>query len=177
MIGQMPPKKRRAKTKKAPLKSGFRRRPKPPAGSVIGSWSEILQQFKELEQSHIGIVFQRAGYQMQHAVAVWSLAVAEMARVGEPAPASHLDEAAAWEWLWLSAYPGNVLNWTRWAELAGLHPSRHLAVLERVLELRLVYPDGEVHRLALAWLNELTAKGFGRGGKESKSRATPPPAK
>lgn len=143
---------------------------------MVGSWAHVLQRFKDAEPPHLGIIFQRAGYQMQHAVAVWSLAAAEMTRA-DPAPASHLDEATAWEWLWLSAYPGKALNWTRWAELAGLHPERHVAVLERSMELRLIYPDGGVHKLAIAWLRQLTADGFQRGSKESKSRETPPPTK
>ncbi len=141
----------------------------------MGSWSEILQQFKDAEPPHLGIIFQRGGYPMQHAVAVWSIAAAEMVRVKDPPPASHLNTAAAWEWLWLSAYPEKTLNWTRWAEVAGLHPERHLAVLERAMELRLIYPDGGVHKLALAWLSQLTAEGFQRGSKGSKSRETTPP--
>lgn len=137
---------------------------------MLGSWTEVLQRFKDAEPRYLGIVFQRAGYQMQHAVAVWSIAAAEMPRVADPPEASHLDEAAAWEWLWLSAYPGKALDWTRWAELAGLHPERHVAVLERAMELRLIYPDGGVNQLAVAWLRQLTAEGF----QTMRNKQSPP---
>jgi len=148
------------------------RKPRPaPATAVTGSWHEVLEYFQEKEMPHTGLIFQRGGHRLVSLVAVWPLAAEAMHREPAPAPVSHYDDAGAWEWLWLSAYPEDTLNYVAWAELADQHPSRHLAVMERAMELRLIYPDGTLHKLANAWLNTLTAQGFNAIGSTGNKKA------
>lgn len=127
-------------------------------------FQEVLESFKEEDENRPeAIVPLVTDSEMCDALVAWS-SIQIAHRPDSDCPHGIDDRHACWAWLWeqTSYHPETF------ATVSGLKPTRAKEVLQRLVHLRLAYPDGGISALARGYLQAVIR------AKLPKPRGRPP---
>jgi|GEM_PF-2826355 len=76
------------------------------------------------------------------------------------------ESSESWESLW------SELDYTEFGEMIGMRPARFEKTLTKAIAFKLIYPGGEIHEKARAYLRGMIAKAIGQRKKSNSSADT-----
>jgi hypothetical protein len=110
----------------------------------MSSFGEILADFKKSEEPD-SIVPLIDGPSLRNGLVAWK-SVAITYKAAEECPYT-----AKWNWLWTRV----EYDTTRFGVIAGVRVQDASVLLQRLIGLRLVYPDGTIHKFGKQYLQSL----------------------
>ena len=113
----------------------------------MSSFGEVLQEFKSSESPE-SIVPLIEGSSLRSGVVAWR-SVAIMNKSSEDCP--YKDDVSKWNWLWSRV----TYDTAGFGVVAGVRVQDAQILLQRLIGLRLVYPDGTIHTYARQYLQSL----------------------
>lgn len=125
------------------------------------NFGSILQEFKDAEEPE-NIVPLIENSDLRNGIVAWKSTVIKYA---ELEPCKMKDEASKWNWLWsrVSYDPKHF------GVVAGVKAAQAETLLQRLIGLRLIYPDGTINKYASQYLQSIIMAKLSGG----KSRGRP----
>jgi hypothetical protein len=125
-------------------------------------WREAVAYFKGREDPHL-VLMLRDEPMLQRLLTAWPVICRDFDSEVflDAAPMNALD-AILWEWVWAQRFREHTgIPWEEWGRVAKVNAVRHRHLMERVIALRMIYPDGTVHGTCLGYLHKMAAKALG----------------
>lgn len=124
------------------------------------TWAEVLAHYKLREQRQLVLTMANSAV-MQRLVTVWpsicdDASPAVKAERWEP---RNPRRAVSWAWLWWTRFPNGIPR-REWADAADVMVLRYWDLIENVVTMKLVYPDGGVHTTCLGYLHHKAVQAF-----------------
>lgn len=110
----------------------------------MSTFGEVLAEFKSKEEPE-NIVSLLDDEQLRQGIVAWKSVVVRYKALCE---CTHKDEASRWRWLWEQV----EYNQEDFGMVAGVKVQDVGKLLTRLKGLRLIYPDGTIHKLAKNYL-------------------------
>ena len=113
----------------------------------MASFGEVLNEFKENEQAE-NIAPLVDDLVLRQAIMAWPSIRIEYKPLSN---CPYEDEGERWRWMWEQV----VYDTKGFGVVAGVAPHQAAQVAQRLVGLRLVYPDGSIHLLARQYLRAI----------------------
>jgi len=127
----------------------------------MSSFGEILQSFKDSEEpENIVPLFDDSA--LRNGIIAWKSVVIKYLSQEE---CPYEDEASRWNWMWSRInYDSNGFGL-----VAGVKAQDTTILLQRLIGLRLIYPDGTINKFASQYLQSLIMSKL-KGGQKGRPR-------
>lgn len=113
----------------------------------MSSFGEVLSSFKSKEEPE-SIVPLVEDEDLRNGLVAWKSVVITY---NSPGDCDLKDEASQWNWLWKYVQ----FDQTSFGTVAGVRGQDVGKLLERLIGLRLIYPDGTIHKQAKSYLQTI----------------------
>jgi len=113
----------------------------------MASFGEVLAKFKASEDAE-SIVPLVDDDELRRGIVAWKSVVIKYKQAGD---CEKNDEASQWNWMWEYV----EYDQERFGTVAGVRGQDVGKLLARLTGLRLIYPDGSIHKLARQYLQTL----------------------
>jgi len=134
----------------------------------MASFGEILAWFKSEEEAE-NIVAIMGDEDLQNGMIAWK---SVRIRFKAATDCVEKDTVAKWEWLWQQI----EYDQTGFAVVSGAKAQDAGKLFSRLVGLRLIYPDGTIHKLARQYLQSVIMAKIKQATPRVKQPQQPPPA-